>query len=144
MPYSQQVITVIPMKRLMMCMLMIFQSSAWADWVPLSKTTNSDEYFYDDSSIQRSGRTARIWVMTNFRDPKKHQDGYVYVSSKEKILYNCDDETRSTLYLMHFSERDGEGEVHKKGHVPQHTIEFRAVPKDSVSAKFMKIACGKK
>jgi|GEM_PF-1839106 len=135
---------VTPMKQLIIVLLMALQSNAWADWVALSKAGNSDEYFYDDSSIQRSGRTARIWVLTNFRDPKKHQDGYVYVSSKEKLLYNCDDETRSTLYLMHFSEKDAEGKVLRKGNVPQHTIEFRAVPKDSVNAKFMKIACGKK
>ena len=79
-------------------------------WVRLAPTADGDVYG-DVSTRGRTGMIALTWAMRDFKSAQRTSDGVRYLSTREKIAYNCDDKKMIIWLTTTFSDRMGQGNI---------------------------------
>lgn len=99
--------------------------------------------YVDLKTIKKNKNIAKMWSMFDFKIPQKTK-GYddVYLSSKQQVEYNCQEETSNILAYSSFSENMGYGNV-----VYTNNTNYKndtPIAPDTIMENIFKIACNKK
>jgi hypothetical protein len=79
-------------------MLMAVSAGAMAEWTKTGGTDGFDNYA-DLSTIQKSGSTAKMWVLQDFKKTQTLYVGKSYLSIMFRYEYDCN-EKKSRLLLL--------------------------------------------
>jgi hypothetical protein len=130
------------MKRLVFAALMMVCSVSWAEW---EYTDSSDSFilFHDKSTIRRNGVFVQMWsskdyfdVQTDVRTPFK--------SAKYLRKYNCNEETQAIVWLIHYADSLGSGNVTFSYTTKERELAWIPVVPGTIGEAEWKIACSKK
>jgi len=97
------------MKKLLPLFLLLFSINGHCEWTSVGGTDFGTSYI-DYSTIKRNGNVVRLWEMTSFKS-LQNVDGIKYLSSKDLVEFDCNEEKFRYLSLSVFSLRMGEGNV---------------------------------
>lgn len=120
--------------------LLLMTTQVYAAWENYGSSTDGTIYFYDKSSIKRSGNKVRVWDYKNFSADNEKAKSLNVGSARTLNEINCIDETYKMLVLHVFSKQNLEG-VMKDSPVTNPKIEY-VVP-ESTFEDLVKSVCKK-
>jgi hypothetical protein len=86
-----------PIKSILIALLMV-TGSAWAEWVEVLNTAESD-FYIDPASIRRDGSLRRAWAIQNLKQPGTGGK----LSNRIRCEYDCKKERYRFLLLREHS-----------------------------------------
>lgn len=126
-------------------MLMAVSAGAMAEWTKISGGTNASSGDFDNyadlSTIRKSGNTAKMWVLRDFKKAQTESNGKSYLSSMVRWEYDCNEEKTRLLASYNYSGNMKNDDIVRQGEGEDIWI---SVPPESVIATEFKIACGAK
>ena len=129
------------MKRAVMGVLLVcVTGTAWADWVRI-RSDGTVTVLADSGSVSRSGDIATMWSMINYTTPRKTGDGEEYLSSRQRLEYDCIDKLSRRLEFDRYSDLSGLG---RAVYSNKNASAWSPVAPGSVAAELSKFACGAK
>ena len=129
------------MKRIPLTVLMLFLTThVYAAWEYYASSTDGTTYFYDKSSIKRSGNKVKVWDYKNFSADNEKAKLLNVGSVRTLNEINCMDETFKMIVLHVFPRQNLEG-VMKDSSVTNPKIEY-VVP-ESTFEDLVKSVCKK-
>jgi hypothetical protein len=123
------------MKKLFLVCLMMLAGSAWAEWMRIG-ATDSENFFYDPTTIRKDGNIRRVWELRDFG--KRNKDGEM--SLRARVEYDCKQESYRVLGLSTHSEPMAEG---KALYAENRDNIWKVIPPASASEAMFKIVCAK-
>ena len=120
-------------------LLMAVSAGAMAEWTKIGGTANYDEYA-DLSTIRKSGGTAKMWVLTDYKKAQTTHNGKSFLSIMVRHEYDCNEEKIRSLSLYGYEGNMKNGD--KVG--GDDTGEWKSILPESVGEAHFKIACGAK
>jgi len=126
-------------KFVLMASLAAMSSGAMAAWVEVGSNEITTIYV-DQATIQRDGKLAKMWHLTDFKRVKK-DIGEPYMSMKDQYEYDCKEEKMRRRASIQYSKNMGDG---KKVYNDSYTTKWKPVPPDSGLEVLWKFACIKK
>ena len=141
------------MQIILLILLVIFTSSAVAEWRKVSITPfDSIDYYADSATIRRSNDNATMWHVLNLRI-EQSVGGKSYASVKVQSEYNCNSKRARLLSHSYHSGKMGSGDiiysadttsngsiVYSDDGIPDAWFSIR---EDSNDEALWKFACGK-
>jgi surface-adhesin protein E len=128
---------------LLMTLLVLSTGPADAEWVLVHKGKDGMIVYVNPDTIRRKVEMVTMWALLDFKTVETFGDNQLFLSTKEKIEYDCDGERGRLLTFTHFSDHMGTGKAvytdEGKGEVKWQPGE----PK-SVGQTLWNVACGKK
>lgn len=94
--------------------------------------------FVDKTSLKKTGKTVKMWVMANFKDPAVNGEGASTKSFKMRKEFDCSKNTHRVLNMVGYAETQGEGAI--TGQINQ-TSDYLPVAPDSKDDALAQIAC---
>jgi len=94
------------MKTLLLTLVLLVTSSAWADWVPVAGNATAEVYV-DLTSVRKDGNLRKVWKLMNF----KQRDKFGYMSYRSRGEYDCKEERYRFLAIIAHTNAMGEGGV---------------------------------
>lgn len=128
------------MKRLILTVLMMTCSFAWAKWEIVS-LEDKFIYYLDKSTIRKNGVIAKVWSMIDFFELQTEY-GNKYKSQKMLFAYNCLEETFALISMIKYSDSLGEGGAIFSSTIKQSDLKWSPIIPETYSEVFWKIACG--
>ena len=129
------------MKKIPLTVLMLFLTThVYAAWENYGSSTDGTIYFYDKSSIKRSGNKVKVWDYKNFSADNEKAKLLNVGSVRTLNEINCMDETFKMIVLHAFPRQNLEG-VMKDSSVTNPKIEY-VVP-ESTFEDLVKSVCKK-
>ena len=128
-----------PMKTILTLLLAAMSTGALAEWVAIGNTDDSTAYA-DAATIRRSGSTAKMWNLSDYKTAQKLGPGKSYMSAKLQLEYDCREERARNLFLSYHSGNMGDGTLID---VVIETSRWLPLPPGSEGEALWKIACGK-
>lgn len=130
------------MKRLLalLCGAAVSVPAMAADWQPYAQTDDF-VYFYDRSSVRKSGKRVRVWVLYDYTETQGAGD-FRYRSMKALNEYDCVEEQTRCLSVSYYSDSLGRGST-----VSSATFkggEWRYVAPETIADAELRVACSKK
>ena len=113
--------------------------SAMAEWINVGSNENTAIYV-DTATIQRSGRMAKMWHLTDFRKANKDM-GEEYLSTKDQNEYDCKEVKVRRRASSQHSRNMGNGKV---VYSDSYTTRWKPVPPESGIEILWKFACIKR
>jgi hypothetical protein len=110
-------------------------------WVKLSEVGDLVRYVNVESIKDLSDGIKQAWELSSYDDPKISSNGVKYFSIKNKVKYNCIDETVARLAYVSYSKAYGEGDVVKSLDYMPHEIKWSSVAPDTVGETTFKFVC---
>lgn len=127
------------MKNLLMLLLAAMSTGAMAEWVRVG--SNIDTTMYADlSTIRRSGDTAKLWSLDDYKSPESVKGIPPYLSRKSQTEFDCKEERSRTLYFSVHSENMSAGNSIYAG---EGFMKWRPVSPGSADEILWEVACGK-
>jgi hypothetical protein len=75
------------MKIFISALLLLLHLACFAQtWVPFGVGQDGDRFFYDPSSLSWQGKTFKITILGNYKDPLKIQGGLAFSHKAESII----------------------------------------------------------
>lgn len=123
-------------------MLMAVSAGAMAEWTKIDTAADGKfDYYADLSTIRKSGGTAKMWTLQDFKKAQPLSNNKSYLSAMARQEYDCNEEKfrvlSSYVYSGNMKNGDLVGNDDSSG-------EFHSIPPESVIATEFKIACGAK
>lgn len=131
------------MKRLLVVVLMIVCSSAWAEW-ELADLNDEFFQFVDKSSIRKDRNIVKMWSMKDYLSVQTNSSGSRYQSSTLLVFYDCKSETSAIVTIIQYSGSMGKGSAVWIGNSSERELEWLPISPQSVGQVQWKIACGRK
>jgi hypothetical protein len=130
------------MKRILLAVLLLTATSAWAEWVKLGDNGDGEFAVYvDPAAIRKSSNMVKMWNLMDYKTLQETQ-GNRYQSIKTQSEYDCKDERWRVLYFTWHSGQIGGGKVvYTYGDKPGN---WTPVSPGSTAEILWKVACGKK
>ena len=123
-------------------MLMAVSAGAMAEWTKIGTASNGEFDDYADlSTIRKSGNTAKMWDLKDFKKAQTAANGKSYLSTMARYEYDCNEEKARMLSSYHYSGNMKNGDIALGG---DYVGEWHSIPPESISATELKIACGAK
>ena len=122
-------------------LLMAVSAGAMAEWTKIAAADGKFDSYVDLSSIRKSGNTAKMWVLRDYKKAQTATNGKSYLSSMARQEYDCNEEKSSGLTIYAYSGNMKNGDIVSGG---DYVGEWRSILPDSVGATQLKIACGAK
>lgn len=132
---------VIRMRTILMLLLAIASSNAFAEWVLVDQTNDKSMSSYADSATMRkTGNRVKMWTLDNYK--KAYKSGnQAFLSEKSQVEYDCNEAQMRLLSLLQYSAKMGAGEVIFSQFEPS---PWTPVVPQSVGMTMWKFACGKR
>jgi hypothetical protein len=93
---------------------LLFCTQALAEsWIKISESKGSDEYFYDQDSISRTGSLVSFTLVINYQNP--NSDIY---SDRSDTVIDCMKDQSKTLNLISYSQHNLKGDILYKARYP--------------------------
>jgi hypothetical protein len=117
-------------------------STAAAKWVKIDSSPfgGGRDVYADSVTIVRSGNTAKMWDMRDFKTAQVVQ-GTRFLSFKAQFEYDCKSARMRNLSVIAFSGHMGEGHAERSENT---RLAWEAVAPGSTEEALLKVACGKK
>jgi hypothetical protein len=129
------------MKSAVMGVLLVCATgTALADWVRI-RSDGTVTVLADSGSVSRSGDMATMWSMINYTTPRKTDDGEEYLSSRQRLEYDCIDKLSRRLEFDRYSDLSGLG---RAVYSNKNVSAWSPVAPGSVAGELFKFACGAK
>jgi hypothetical protein len=129
------------MKRAMMGVVLVCATgTALADWVRI-RSDGTVTVLADSGSVSRSGDMATMWSMINYTTPRKTDDGEEYLSSRQRLEYDCLDKLSRRLEFDRYSDLSGLG---RAVYSNKNASAWSPVAPGSVVGELFGFACGAK
>jgi len=123
-------------------MLMAVSAGAMAEWTKIGGTDDFDEYA-DLSTIRKSGNTAKMWELRDFKKAQTStSNGKSYLSDMTRREYDCNEEKYNLLSLYQYSGNMRNGDIVLSGE--NSDSRWTSIPPGSMVETTFKIACGAK
>ncbi len=92
--------------------LLAVQASA-AGWEKVVEAPSGTSYYVQTPLIKKDGQYVTAWVLYDYKKPPPifAVDGKPYLSTKTRIVYNCDNETWQPTSIANFTGHMGAGSV---------------------------------
>jgi len=74
-------------KAILMVLLAVVSSSAFAEWVAID-TADGSTYYANPNTIRKSGNKVKIWAMVDYNSVQEDAD-VKHLSSKSQQEYDC-------------------------------------------------------
>jgi hypothetical protein len=127
------------MKKLLLILLLLaLTSNVYAEWIKYSSSQGG--YFYDNSSIKRSGNKVKVWTYNNAKSDDEKAKSLNTASWRGLDEIDCVNETSKTLSLQTFTKIDLSGDM-QIINLTNLVIDY--IPPESVTATLMKLVCKK-
>lgn len=110
---------------------------AMAEWTKIGADDQFTAYV-DFSTIRRSGRMVKMWVLYDYKSPEKASFGN-FLSLRARQEYDCSDERSRVLDLSSHTERMGRGRTLVTDST---TGQWSSVAPRTPEKAFLIIACG--
>ncbi len=111
------------MKRVLFLILTMLSCSASAAWTEVVTNTAGDTHYIDFDTLKKDGSKRTVWSAANYKVPFEK-----YYSVRTRDLFDCAQETKTTLSTMFYTQHDLKGEsliIEPDGralHIPPSTI----------------------
>ena len=129
------------MKSAVMGVLLVCATgTALADWVRI-RSDGTVSVLADSGSVSRSGDMATMWSMINYTTPRKTDDGEEYLSSRQRLEYDCTDKLSRRLEFDRYSDLSGLG---RAVYSNKNASAWNPVTPGSVAGELFRFACGAK
>ena len=92
----------------------------------------------DPGNVERSAGRATMWSVINYTRPRKNAEGKEFVSSKQRIEYDCVEERSRHLVFSRHTEPTGWGET---VYLNNALGEWTPLPAGTVGAALRQFAC---
>lgn len=115
-------------------------ATAAAKWVKIESSPSGRDIYADSVTILRSGNTAKMWDMRDFKTAQVVQDTR-FSSFKAQHEYDCKSARMRNLSVTAFSGHMGEGQALRSGNT---RLTWEAVAPGSTEEVLLKVACAKK
>lgn len=115
-------------------------ATAAAKWVKIESSPGGRDVYADSVTILRSGNTAKMWDMRDFKTAQVVQ-GTRFLSFKAQHEYDCKSARMRNLSVTAFSGRMGEGRSLRSENA---RLAWEAVAPGSTEETLLKVACAKK
>lgn len=133
------------MKRILLAVLLLNVTSAWAEWVLLDHSAGGGQFdvYIDPATIRQSGDMVKGWTLNDYKTEQViKSNGKRYLSFKRQLEFNCKDESLRTLYyIVHYGQM-GTGDIVDR--IDGSDNKFRPIAPGTVSENLWNSACGKK
>jgi len=121
-------------------MLVCATGTALADWVRI-RSDGAVTVLADSGSLSRSGDMATMWSMINYTKPRKTEDGEEYLSSRQRMEYDCADILSRRLEFDRYSDLSGLG---RAVYSNKNASAWGPVASGTVAGELFRFACGAK
>jgi hypothetical protein len=129
------------MKRAVMGVLLVCATgTALADWVRI-RSDGTVTVLADSGSVSRSADMATMWSMINYAVARKTDDGEEYLSSRQRLEYDCADKLSRRLEFDRYSDLSGLG---RAVYSNKNASTWNPVTPGSVAGELFRFACGAK
>lgn len=96
------------MKKFLAIFCFLFSTSAFAEWVPISKSSETGDSFYIDySTFKRINGYIRVWILTDTIKP----NNFGSYSSKELLEIDCIQTRLRVINFISYTSNMGAGRV---------------------------------
>jgi len=130
------------MRFLIATLIILFHTTSFAKWQFLGTVVNekgdSDQY-YDDALIKK-GNFPKIWILKNYKNGFRDEDGDVYFSEKTLYEFSCKEREYRLVNMTQYSDNLGKGKVTyttSEKYLPK----WRAIVPDSIVSVWHGIIC---
>ena len=127
-------------------LLMAVSAGAMAEWTKIGGGTNASSGDYDNyadlSTIRKSGNTAKMWVLRDYKKAQTATNGKSYLSSMARQEYDCNEEKSSGLTIYAYSGNMKNGDI--VDGVDTEENQWHSILPESTGATAFKVACGAK
>jgi hypothetical protein len=127
-------------------MLMAVSAGAMAEWTKTgggdNPSTGAFDHYVDLSTIRKSGNTAKMWTLNDYKKAQIVGNGKSYLSTMGRQEYDCNEEKFRVLSLYFYSGNMKNGDLVLSDDTED--TQWRSIPPESISAAQFKIACGAK
>lgn len=128
-------------KVILMILLVVASGNAAAGWVKVTGISDSGLTVYaDPTTISKSGDTATMWSLYDFKAAQVEEGFEPYVSARFQVEYDCKEKQKRVIEFNNYSKRMGSGEVVFSYN---DTDKWTPVEPESISEPLWKSACGK-
>jgi hypothetical protein len=121
-------------------MLVCATGAALADWVRI-RGDASVTVLADSGSVSRSGDMATMWSMINYTKSRKTAEGEEFMSSRQRMEYDCTDKLSRRLEFDRYSDLSGLG---RAVYSNKNASAWTPVAPGSVVGELFRFACGAK
>ena len=121
-------------------LLVCATGTALADWVRI-RSDGAVTVLADSASVSRSGDMATMWSMINYTTPRKTDEGEDYLSSRQRLEYDCTDKLSRRLEFDRYSDLSGLG---RAVYSNKNASTWSPVAPGSVVGELFRFACGAK
>ncbi len=89
------------MKQLLFVAMLVFSSSAMAEWVEYLAKSNGDVYYYDTKRVEKNGEQVTVWARIRYKT------SVMAASSYQSLLkIDCSKNTETVLQSTFFTDRE--------------------------------------
>lgn len=130
------------MKHMLLAVLLLTATPAWAAWKLLGHSDGDGGFdiYGDPVSLVRSGDTAKMWGLVDYKTPQKSAFGKQYSSIQRQSEYDCKEARSRILDFTQYSEPKGGGAVVFSSGTPSR---WERILPGTIAEAEAKIACGK-
>lgn len=89
------------MKQLLFAVMLVFCSSAMAEWVEYSTRSNGDVYYYDTARVERNGEQVTVWARIRYKTSVMAASSY-----QSHLKIDCSNNTETVLQSTFFTDRE--------------------------------------
>lgn len=89
----------------------VVSASVFAGWELSGTNAEFTSFYVDRSSIRRDGFMAKMWVLMDFKNPKRIGNGPQFLSSADMYEFDCKAGRSRTIYFTEYSGYMGSGTV---------------------------------
>jgi hypothetical protein len=127
-------------------LLMAVSAGAMAEWTKIgaagdNPSTGAFDHYADLSTIRKSGNTAKMWILMDFKKTEIASSGKSYLSTMTRYEHDCNEEKFRGLSMYRYSGNMKNGDIVWQWEGEK---QWDSIPPESVIATQFKIACGAK
>lgn len=117
-------------------LLMTAMAPAAAEWKNLA-TNDAIKVYYDPTSIRRTGHIAKIWTLADYSTPVKLDD-FEYLSLKNRIEIDCQNELARSLSLILYAQKMGIGTLTRSSN---EQLPWRPIAPETINSNLQEVLC---
>jgi len=122
---------------LIITFLSLTSQSALAGWTAIASDPIATEYVNFDT-VEREDYFVKMWNMSDFKSPQEVGNGKLFKSSKALQEYDCANDKKRLISLVHYIENMGTGQVAYFDSSPD---QWRPITAGSLGEVHLKAAC---
>lgn len=128
-------------KKMVLIALLLLSSQASAQWELVTQTDRFNVYA-DKSTITRQNGYVLIWTLISYYEQQSTATGKLYISKKERIVYDCKNSTSALKSVTLYAGQRGDGLVVGTFSLDFSKLQFIDASPESLGYKSLRIACG--